>query len=92
MTAPTLRYRLDEADLRDVRTLVATAAEGRSLRRALAVLWLGEGESPARVARRLCVSRASVYNWAARFRSRAELPPAERVADAARSGRPPSRS
>jgi transposase len=82
---------LDDGELRAVRELIAQTEHTRHLRRALAILWLCEGESPVRVARRLCVSRATVYNWAARYKSRAALAPAARVADGPRSGRPRSK-
>jgi transposase len=58
--------------------------------RAYALLWLDDGEAVPEVARRLGVTRQTVYNWAARFVERADLAVAARAADAARSGRPPT--
>jgi transposase len=69
--------------------LISPAALTNEVRRAQALLWLDEGESPQVVAERLHVSRQTVYNWATRFKSRrgaTEIP--ERLADDKRSGRP----
>jgi transposase len=70
-------------------TLISPAALTNEVRRAQALLWLDEGESPQAVAERLRVSRQTVYNWATRFKTRrgaAGIP--ERLADDKRSGRP----
>jgi transposase len=56
--------------------------------RALALLWLDEGESAAQVAEALHVSRRTVYCWVERFHDRSELEPRPRLADAPRPGRP----
>jgi hypothetical protein len=69
--------------------LVMPSVLTNEVRRAQALLWLDEGESPQAVAERLHVSRQTVYNWATRFKSRrgaTEIP--ERLADDKRSGRP----
>ncbi len=58
--------------------------------RALALLWLAEGETADRVAELLHVSRQTVYNWAERFQQRQGLDLHSRLADAPRQGRPPS--
>jgi transposase len=58
--------------------------------RALALLWLAEGETADRVAESLHVSRQTVYNWAERFQQRQGLDLHSRLADAPRQGRPPS--
>jgi transposase len=60
------------------------------LRRALALLWLDGGDDVAEVADRLRVSRQSVYNWVQRYHDRSDLDLDERLADGARSGRPPT--
>jgi transposase len=65
------------------------APDAREARRALALLDLDAGESPARVAQRYRVSRSTVYEWAARW-SDADRPRAARLRDADRSGRPPA--
>ncbi len=56
--------------------------------RALALLWIDEGESAEQVAEALHVSRRTVYYWAERFLDRSELDPRKRLADAPRPGRP----
>src|SRR5512142_2566419 len=58
--------------------------------RALAVLWLAEGETADQVAQLLYVSRQTVYNWAERFQQRQGLDLRSRLADDPRHGRPPS--
>jgi transposase len=85
------QLQLTQSEIEAVESLVGHARNVRHLRRALAILWLCRGEPAQRVAERLCVSRATVYNWAARFQGRRDMEPTERVADAARSGRPATR-
>lgn len=68
--------------------LIAVTEQARLLRRAQALLWLAEGDSPPEVAERLGVSRQTLYNWASRFQDRGDLPLGERLADGPRSGRP----
>jgi transposase len=58
--------------------------------RALALLWLAEGETAEQVAELLHVSRQTVYKWAGRFQQRPGLDLPSRLADAPRQGRPPS--
>jgi transposase len=58
--------------------------------RAQALLWLAQGSSAEEVADLLRVSRQTVYNWAERFRDRQGLDLLDRLADAPRSGRPPT--
>lgn len=70
--------------------LISHAKDARAVCRAQAVLWASSGESVDEIARRLLVTRQSVYNWLARFDERAELPLAARLSDAARPGRPPT--
>lgn len=82
------QIQLTDGEIEAVKDLIARTGHVQHLRRALAILWLCQGDSPGQVARRLCVSRATVYNWAARFRARESLEPAARVADGARPGRP----
>jgi transposase len=66
------------------------APTGQQHRRAQAILWLAIGESVEEVAERLWVSCRTVYNWVDRFQQRRPLDLAARLADAPRSGRPPS--
>lgn len=72
--------------LEEIATPIALTNE---VRRAQALLWLDEGESPQTIAERLHVSRQTVYNWVTRFkrqRGAADIP--SRLADEKRSGRP----
>ena len=71
-----------------LRERMASTAEARILRRAQALLWLAQGDRPSAVAERLRVSRQTLYNWAYRFRERSGCDCDDRLADAARSGRP----
>jgi transposase len=56
--------------------------------RALALLWLDEGETPEQVAELLHVSRQTIYNWISRLRDRPGSDVADSLADAPRPGRP----
>jgi len=63
----------------------------REYRRAQALGWLATGGvTVAEAAERLGVSRRTVYNWVHRFEQRADLELRDRLADAPRSGRPPT--
>jgi transposase len=67
------------------------SANAREARRALGLLALAGGEPAAAVARRLLVSRSTVYEWAAR-RADGARPKPDRLKDAPRAGRPPRQS
>ena len=82
------RIQLTDGEVEAIKGMIARTDHARHLRRALAILWLCQGDSPRQVARRLCVSRATVYNWAARFQDRESLDLAARVAVGVRPGRP----
>jgi transposase len=69
---------------------VGHTADATELRRALALLWLDDGDDPQEVADRLHVSRQTVYNWVQRFEDRRGAPLDERLADGPRGGRPPT--
>lgn len=56
------------------------------VQRASIVLWAGQGESNASIARRLGIAENTVRKWRERFRLRPKL---TTLADAQRSGRPP---
>ena len=60
----------------------------RVVKRAQALLWLSEGDTPEEVAARLWVTPRTIYRWVERFERRDDWPLAERLADAPRSGRP----
>jgi len=75
-------------EIASLEILLTTTKDVRQLKRAQAILWLAEGDNVEEVAQRLRVSRQTVYNWVARFQSRADVTLELRVADALRSGRP----
>lgn len=80
---------LNTQERRVLEETVTSAALTNEVRRAQALLWLDEGESPQTVAQRLHVSRQAVYNWIARFKERRDAPDIHvRLADDPRSGRP----
>src|SRR5215208_2394454 len=68
--------------------LVAHTRDARQVLRAYALLWLDDGEAVPEVARRLGVTRQTVYNWAGRLALRDETEVAARLSDAPRCGRP----
>jgi len=85
------QLQLTNTEIEAVEAVAMHAKHVRHLRRALAILWLCRGDSVQGVAERLYVSRATVYNWAARFQDRGDMKITERIADATRSGRPATR-
>jgi transposase len=68
--------------------LAASAADGRVVRRAQALLWLHAGEPLTAVARRLGLSRQTLYGVVTRYYERAAQPVEQRLQDAPRPGRP----
>jgi len=87
MSAIDARLQVLPRQKRTLQKMIRVTRDARLLRRGQALLWQLEGESIAAVAERLTVSRQTVYNWVARFAA-GTGPVAERLADAARSGRP----
>lgn len=79
---------LADDEIEEVKDLIASTDHAQHLRKALAILWLCQGNSVQQVSDRLCVSRTTVYNWVTRFRDRGDLDLAERIVDAGRPGRP----
>jgi transposase len=71
-------------------SLVAASTDRKQFQRAQALLWLDDGESVDEVASRLYVSRQTIYNWILRVHAESEQRLAQRLADAPRSGRPPT--
>jgi transposase len=65
--------------------LVQTTRSPRVLKRAQALLWLAADEPLTVVARRLFVSRQTIYNWIAMYQHRADQPLVNRLADRQRS-------
>jgi len=84
MTLITLTYRERTA----LETLSAHTDNAHELRRAQALLWLGQGETVQVVADRLGVSRQTLYNWVTRFQLCSAVDISARLADGQRSGRP----
>lgn len=70
--------------------IVVSRTDSKQFRRAQALQWLDDGESVAEVASRLYVSRQVIYNWLLRAHAAPERSLAQRLADAPRSGRPPT--
>src|ERR1700693_207521 len=66
-------------------------ADGRTVRRAQALLWLDRGEPVQVVAERLSVSRQMLYAVVERYESRSHLRVLERVQDSPHPGRPASK-
>lgn len=62
----------------------------KELRRALALLWLDDGDTVQEVCQRLGVSRQTVYNWVARLEERGVVSLDNCLGDGQRSGRPPT--
>jgi len=62
----------------------------KELRRAQALLWLNAGESVEAIAQRLGVGRRTVYYWVERVAGTEKSELSRRLADAPRSGRPPT--
>jgi transposase len=73
--------------LHDFLVHVPTAREHS---RAQALGWLVTGATVAEAAARLGVSRLTTHNWVHHFEQRAGLELGDRLADAPRSGRPPT--
>jgi transposase len=82
--------RLSDRDREGLQDLLASGAFAKECCRIQALLWLAAGQPAERVAEVLGVSRRTVYYWAERFQRRSDLDLRARLADAARSGRPPT--
>lgn len=81
-------FTITETERRRLEWLIAHTHDARQILRAYALLWLDDGDSIPEIAARLKVTRQTVYNWAMRFQSRAEVELSARLADGARSARP----
>ena len=68
--------------------LATQTPAARILRRAQALLWVDNGESPEAVSERLGVSQRTIYYWHERLQQRRGLELRSRLADGTRSGRP----
>ena len=72
----------------ELERVLKSCIKSKVYQRAQALLLLDEGEAVEQVAELLRVSHQTLYNGMDRFEQRRELKPSERLADAARSGRP----
>jgi transposase len=79
---------LTNRDHRRISEIMRLTREVRVVKRAQALLWLSDGDTPDEVADRLWVTPRTIYRWIERFERRDDWPLAERLADAPRSGRP----
>lgn len=80
---------LNAQERRVLEEIVTSAALTNEVRRAQALLWLDDGESPQAVAKRLQVSRQTIHNWVARFKHKRGTPEISAcLVDRKRSGRP----
>lgn len=73
-----------------LQSIAVQTNKAKELCRVQAMLWLNEGERVEEIAQRLCVSRRTVYYWVERFACKEESELSRRLADAPRSGRPPT--
>jgi len=87
-----MTFQLGHRERQKLQALLNEGAFAKQYCRIQALLWLAAGEPPERIADLLGVSRRSVYYWAERFQQRQGLDLADRLADAPRSGRPPTAS
>lgn len=68
--------------------VIETGLRGRDVRRAQALVWLSQDVPVSEVACRTRLTRQAVYALMQRYQERHDQPVAQRVEDAARSGRP----
>jgi transposase len=68
--------------------LMTSTPHAQALRRVQVLLWLADGESPPTVAKRLRVTRQTVYNWVSRFEHHRTGDLQQGVTTGVRSGRP----
>jgi transposase len=81
---------LSDQDRLALQQLLAADPWAKEHRRIQALLWLVAGQPVEHIADVLGVSRRTVYYWAERFEQRGDLDLGARLADAPRSGRPPT--
>ncbi len=67
--------------------VVSHPEDAKQLKRAQGLLAVADGERPTRIAQRLRVTRASIYEWVKRWRQNLGRP-CQRLLDRDRSGRP----
>jgi transposase len=83
-------FQLNQPERQGLQELLGSGPFAKQQCRIQALLWLASGEAPAHVADLLGVSRRTLYSWAERFQQRQDLDLPDRLADAPRSGRPPT--
>ena len=86
------RFHLRPGEQKQLQDILTQGPYAKQHCRIQALLWLAAGEPPDRIADLLGVSRRTVYYWAERFQQRPGWDVADRLADAPRSGRPPTAS
>ncbi|MBV8308991.1 MAG: helix-turn-helix domain-containing protein [Planctomycetaceae bacterium] len=82
------RFTLDSEQRAELEFLASYSAIANERCRALALLWLDEGETVEQVAELLHVSRQTIYTWINRLRDRSASDVGDSLIDAPRSGRP----
>jgi transposase len=82
------RFTLGPEQRAELELLVSSSRVANERCRALALLWLDEGESVEQTAELLHVSRQTIYNWINRIPDRSGSRVGDRLTDAPRSGRP----
>ena len=80
--------RLAPRAYRTLQTTIQSSPRGREVRRAQVLVWLHEGETVQSIARRLRLSRQSIYEMVRRYAGRSHLPVVERICDRPHPGRP----
>jgi|SRR5687767_6382294 transposase len=83
-------FELNARERRALQRFLVQGSDAKQQSRVQALLWLAAGEPVDRIANLLGVSRRTVYYWARRFQQRDERDFPARLADAPRSGRPPT--
>ena len=71
--------------------IVHSSSNAREVRRAQVLLWLHGGERPTQVAKRIGLTRQTIYAIVQRFQARKGEPVATRIKDRTHPGRPQSK-
>ena len=80
--------RLAARAYRTLQTIIHSSPNARLVRRAQALVWLHENETVQTVARRLRLSRQTIYDIVHRYQTRSQSPVIERIRDRPHPGRP----
>jgi transposase len=73
---------------RTLQKIIQSSPNARQVRRAQALVWLHEHETVLAVAKRLRLSRQTIYAFVRRYQTRSHLPVTERIRDQPHTGRP----